>query len=503
MSTTQRRNFLRGLATAAGVGQIGPQALIAGASTVIATQAIAAGEHASGSKGVAAGQTRTLAEFASALRFEDIPAPIIQLAKDAMTDTVATATFGVSLPWSRMIADYARANGSGGRARILGVPEAQVHAPSAALANGAFAHAFELDNLTKPNSGCHPGATVFTAALAAAQERGSSGRDVITAFVAGVEVMIRIGRATRHSQEEHGFHAPGTTGPFGAAVACAHLLRLNAEQTRNALAIAASTASGLLEFAKSGTGGMVKRLHLGRAAESGLLAASLASAGFTGPDTAIEGAFGFLKVLCPDYDMDALTEGLGTTWLTQTVMMKRYACHITAHTPVEGTLALMKQYQFKGDDVAAIDIQAIDRAIRVNSNGQPKDILLAQYSIPFCVALALYRDPVDPRSFDASAIADPKIMGMASRITMRALPAPDNRSDMTSVVTITLKDGRILSQRTTAFVGTPEHPMDQVALKEKFLMLTRDFGVEHMTQVFQKMQNLELQKNVEWVGASN
>ncbi len=502
MNTQQRRSFLRRVAAAAAT-RVAPQAILAGAGTALATHALAADEHGKGPKGVAAGQTQALAVFAASLKFEDIPTPIVQMAKSAMIDTVATATYGASLPWSKMIADYARANGSGGRSRILGVPEALVHAPSAALSNGAFAHAFELDNLTKPNSGSHPGATAFTAALAVAQERGSSGQDLIVAFVAGVEVMIRIGRATRHSQEQHGFHAPGTTGPFGSAIACAHLMGLNVTQTRNALAIAASTASGLLEFAKSGTGGMVKRLHLGRAAESGVLAASLASVGFTGPDTAIEGDFGFLKVLCPDYDMDALTEGLGRTWLTQTVMMKRYACHITAHTPVEGTLSLMKEYGFKGDDVAAIDIQTIDRAIRVNSNGQPKDILLAQYSIPFCVALALYRNPVDPRAFDASAIADPAIMGMAARITMRALPEPDNRSDMTSVVTITLKDGRVLSQRTTAFMGTPENPMDQAALKQKFLMLTKDFGEEHMTQVFEKMQNLELQKNVEWLGASN
>jgi 2-methylcitrate dehydratase PrpD len=252
-----------------------------------------------------------------------------------------------------MIAAYARHNGPDGNSRILGLRDTLVHAPSAALANGAFAHAFELDNLTKPNSGSHPGATMLSSSLAVAQERGASGRELITAFVAGAEVMIRIGIATKHSQEEHGYHAPGTTGPFGAAVATARVLRLDADQTQNAIGIAASTASGLLEFAKAGTGAMVKRLHLGRAAESGVLAASLAAAGYTGPATGIEGEFGFLRVFCRDYDMDALTRGLGETWSTQSIMLKRYACHITAHTPVEGTLALKAEHKFRGEDVAA------------------------------------------------------------------------------------------------------------------------------------------------------
>ena len=504
MRREDRRQFLRDLAKAGSSAVLAPWiAVAAGTITIGATlpgQAIAADEHGTGPKGTPNGQTKSLAVFASSLRYEDIPAAVLQRARDAITDTVATCTYGAQLPWSRIVTAYARANGSGGISRILGVSGATAHPPSAALCNGSFAHAFELDNLTKPNSGSHPGATVFTAGLAVGQDRNVSGRDLITAFVAGVEVMIRIGRATRHSQEQHGFHAPGTTGPFGAAVVCSKLLGLTAAQTQNALGIAASTASGLLEFAKSGTGAMVKRLHMGRASEAGVMAALLAADGFTGPETALEGEFGFLKVFCRDYDMDALTEGLGQTWLTETIMMKRYAAHITAHTPVQGTLALKNAHGFSGDDVEAIDIQAIDRAVRVNNIPQPKDILLAQYSIPFCVALALYRNPVDPRSFDESAVADPRIMGLAQRITMRALPPPDNRSDMTSVVTITLKDGRSFSERTTTFMGTPEQPMTQDQLREKFLMLTREFGEANMATMFDRLQNLQDQKSIEWIG---
>jgi 2-methylcitrate dehydratase PrpD len=480
-----RRLFMQSMALAS-----------AGAATVVQAQA----ESAASSQGTQ-GQTRRLAEYASSLRYEDIPADVIQRARDSIADTVAVIMFGGDLPWSRMIAAYARQNGGGGKSRILGVRDALVHAPSAALANGAFAHAFELDNLTKPNSGSHPGATMLSSALAVAQERGGGGRELITAFVAGAEVMIRIGLATKHSNEEHGFHAPGTTGPFGAAVASSKIIGLDAEKISNAIGIAASLAGGILEFAKSGTGAMVKRLHLGRAAESGVLAASLAAEGFTGPVTALEGDFGFLRVFCRDYDMDALTRGLGDTWATRSIMMKRYACHITAHTPVDSALALRAAHGFRAGEVASIGIAGTERMLRVNNIPAPKDVMMAQYSIPFCVALALYRNPVDPRSFDDAAVRDPEILGLASRVTMAVAPPPDNRADLTTTVTIALKDGRTFTRRATDFIGTPERPLGQDELREKFLLLTKKFGETEMARVFRRLQNLELETSLDWIGA--
>src|SRR5262249_60024067 len=124
------------------------------------------------------------------------------------------------------------------------------------------------------------------------------------------EVMIRIGRATKHSNEGRGFHAPGTTGPFGAAIACGRLMGFDSKRMRNALGIAGSLACGLLEFARAGNGAMVKRLHLGRAAESGVLAASLAADGFTGPASVLEGEVGLLLEFC-GYDHDAITPTRG------------------------------------------------------------------------------------------------------------------------------------------------------------------------------------------------
>src|SRR5204863_4083 len=258
--------------------------------------------------------------------YDDLPELVVQQAKDCIIDTVAAGICGAAMPWSRIVIDYAERTGPGGKSRILGRDGPAVQAPAAALANGALAHAFELDSLPRPGAGAHPGATVLPPALAVAQEYRSDGRALIAAFVAGNEVMIRIGRATGHTNEARGFHAPGTTGPFGAAVAAGHLLGFGPAAMTNALGIAGSLAGGLLEFAR-GNGGMVKRLHLGRASEAGVLAASLAADGFEAPRTVLEGEFGFLKVFCTKWDEALLTRGLGEACLVSTTVLKRYPCH--------------------------------------------------------------------------------------------------------------------------------------------------------------------------------
>src|ERR1700739_4164690 len=279
-------------------------------------------------------ETVRLAESVAALRYADLPTALVRRAKDCIIDTVAAGICGSALPWSRIVIDYAERTGPGGKCRIFGRGGPAVQAPAAALANGALAHAFELDSLTRPGAGAHPGATVLPPALAVAQEQGASGRALIAAFVASNEVMIRIGRATGHTNEARGFHAPGTTGPFGAAVSAGHLLELGPAAMTNALGIAGSLAGGLLEFAR-GDGGMVKRLHLGRASEAGVLAGGLAAGGFGGAGTRVGGGFGFLRVFCTAWDESELTRGLGDEFRVSSTVLKRYPCHATAHAAVK------------------------------------------------------------------------------------------------------------------------------------------------------------------------
>ncbi len=435
-------------------------------------------------------ETVQLAEYAAALRYADLPAEIVRRAKECIADTVAAVICGTSLPWSRIVIAYAGRTGPGGKSHILGSGGAPVQAPSAALANGALAHAFELDSLTRPGAGVHPGATLLPPALAVAQEHGSSGRDLIAAFVAGCEVMVRIGRATGHTNEARGFHAPGTTGPFGAAVAAGHLLRLDSSAMTNALGLAGSLASGLLEFARSGNGGMVKRLHLGRASEGGVLAASLARDGFTGPSTVLEGPFGFLQVFCREWDLGELTRGLGEEWATMSIALKRYPCHINAHAAVKALRELQDEHGFTGADVAAITISGSERMATLHNIAEPGDVMIAQYSVPFCAALALYRDPRNPESFADGALDDPEIRALTRRVTVEPLA----QGGSATTVAVDLAGGRRLTR--SADDGT----LPAGDLGDKFLRLTRAaLGEAGAAALFERLQQLEDEQNLLWL----
>ena len=356
-----------------------------------------------------------------------------------------------------------------------------------------MAHAFELDNLRFPGAGVHPGATVAMPALAMAEELGASGRDLITAVVAGCEVMLRIGAASRHTSEKLGFHAPGLTGPFGSAVACGRLLGLDADRMIDAMGIAGSLSSGLLEFAKSGNGGMVKRLHLGRAAEGGVLAASLALDGFAGPRTVLEGEYGFLNVYCSEADPGLLDKGLGEDFETLRICLKRYACHVTAQTPVQSVRELMEEHGFSGADVAALTVLGGEKLVSHHNIPEPGDMMLAQYSVPFCVALSLFRDPDDPANFTDDARSDPAIRDMARRIEV-AVQESSNRPGMgwASTVHVTLHDGRRLTRAAENFTGTPKTPLSPTELEAKFRRLTLPtLGKSKTAVLYERFSRLE------------
>jgi 2-methylcitrate dehydratase PrpD len=365
-----------------------------------------------------------------------------------------------------------------------------VHAPFAALANGALAHAFEMDSLVQPSVGVHLGASLTAPGLAVTQEIGASGKEFITAWIAGGEVMHRIGDAAKQSSEKIGFHAPGVTGAFGGAVVAGRLLRLDTGQMTNALGIAGSLASGLLEFSKSG-GGMVKRLHLGRAAESGVLAATLAKNGFTGPATALDGKFGYLNVFCRDGDARRFTAGLGEVWNLLKLTFKRYSCHISAHVPVTAALELKARHGISGDDVATVTVAGSEKMVSHHNILEPNDMTMAQYSTPFCVALAFYRDPRDPNVFSEESRNDPKIRALCRKVKVELRKETDASNPLASRVTVRLKDGREFTQDTQYFPGMPQQPLTREQLREKFNAVTAAASAAGADRLFDQIAAVE------------
>jgi 2-methylcitrate dehydratase PrpD len=413
---------------------------------------------------------RILAEFATGLRDEDIPAAARERARQCIVDTTGAALFGARLPWSRIVAGHAQQCGGHGSSRVIGTP-LSVAPPAAALANGVAAHAFELDGLRKPSAGVHPGAILLPAALAAAEHRGADGRALLTAFVAGAEVMFRIGLAAKQTTESLGFHAPGTNGPFGSAIVAGRLLGLDAEQLTRALGIAGSLGGGLLAFAKAGNGAMVKRLHMGRAAEAGVVAALLARDGYEGPDTVLEGKYGYLEAYARDGDAAEFTKGLGTHFDIVHACLKRYACHITAHTPVQSLQELRAEHGFDGDAVKALVIHARHKILSHHDNREPQDVAGAQYSVPFCAAIALYYDVNDPLAFSETALNDARVRALAKRLQVVEMGEEEKGGAWATRVEVELKDGRRFERFAEEFRGTPASPLSAEELRTKFMRM--------------------------------
>ncbi|MBI4526278.1 MAG: MmgE/PrpD family protein [Deltaproteobacteria bacterium] len=442
-------------------------------------------------------ETKILAAYAANLSYDEIPYPIVERSKDCILDTLAAAIFGADLPWSRILIGYVRRYGIGGKSSILGYGRDKIQAPLAALVNGALAHSFELDNVRQPGAGVHAGATLTPAALAIAEELETDGKEFLTAFVAGCEVMFRIGHACRETSEKLGFHAPGLTGTFGAAATAGRLLRLNAQQMVHAFGIAGSLSSGLLEFVKSGTGGMVKRLHLGRASEGGLLAASLAKEGFTGPETILEGSFGFLHVFSREPDFARLTHALGKEYEVLNICMKRFPCHINAQAPVQAVQELRNEQPFSAADVEEIIIAGGERLVTHHNIPAPGDVMMGQYSVPFSVALSLYRDPEDPRSFSETSLKDPEILSLSKRIHP---VLDDERAQIEGYrgarVTVRLKDGRSLVREVREFKGSPAYPLTRQEIARKFRRLASGMGKEAAETLLGRIEKLEVEKNI-------
>jgi 2-methylcitrate dehydratase PrpD len=245
---------------------------------------------------------------------------------------------------------------------------------------------------------------------------------------------------------------------------------------------------------------MVKRLHLGRASESGVVAASLAADGFTGPASVLEGEAGFLKVFCTEWDVADLTRGLGSEYKTMNLCLKRFPVHMTAQTGVQAILELQQEHGFTGADVDRVTVAGTERMATINNIANPTDIMMAQYSIPFCIALALFRDPRDPASFDDSALTDAPIRAMCGRISVVVAEPPTSVAGA-SIVTVQLKNGRSVSKEVEEFNGTPARPLDQAELQDKFMTLTRARYGAAAAELFERLQGLENEVELGWIGA--
>jgi 2-methylcitrate dehydratase PrpD len=434
----------------------------------------------------------SLYTYVAALRLDDLPATTVESAAALVLDHFGCAILGMTLPWtSAVIAALAGAGdlapsgdrpGAGGirseersdeagwrqppgasserSERYQQSPGAQVYgrpvpvpAGSAALVNGTATHGFDLDDTHLPTMS-HPGCVVIPAAVAGAQVTGAGGRDLLAAVVAGYEVMGRIARATGLGFGEKGFHATGQVGPMGAAAAAARLAGLDAAGVAATVGLAASFGGGIKAF--SAGSGNVKRLHAGRAAQAGLLAATLTRAGFDGPPAAVAGKFGFVPTFSTDPEpvYAHLTGGLGERHVVDEVYLKPYAACGAVHGAVAAAATLAP---VGADEVERVVVGTSRRALAQNSNTDPTDVISAQYSTEYAVALALLGGATEPRRFlDVGTGADAEVRRLAARTVLRVdgeaeRVYPDANG---AVVEIVRKDGARRTARAAVSAST-------------------------------------------------
>src|SRR5262249_45335540 len=366
-------------------------------------------------------RSQELIEFLSGLSVETLPARVVQQTKWALLDTLGCAIFGSRQPWARILAEEMLAEGSRGNSTIIGENQA-VAAPAAALVNGTAAHGFELDDHLDAAI-VHPGAIVVSAALAAGEAADAPGARILAGILAGYEALNRVGLAMGLEASHRGFHKTAVVGPIGAAVAAGVIMRLTPGQLITAIGLACSAASGIKSFAAGTGGGMMKRMHCGRAAESGVRMAQLAARGFTAPPSALDGRYGLLEVFGGQgASPESLTAGLGTDWALDSVYVKMYPCCAWIQGAVQQIVALRGPRPLVPSDIKCVRIGVCNYAAKNNGQVEPPDTMGAQYSIPYCTAAALMADPADPAIYQDAALHDPARRELARRVEVHVDP---------------------------------------------------------------------------------
>lgn len=416
-----------------------------------------------------------LAAFVSELRFADLPAPVIARTQELFLDWLAAALAGRGAAPVRTLEEFALAMGPDcGGSEIL-VSRRSTSPWLAALVNAAASHVVEQDDIHNA-SVVHPATVVFPPALAAAQALGRSGADLITAAVAGYEVACRVG-AYLGPTHYRVFHSTGTAGTLGAAAAVAHLLRLGADATGDALGSAGTQAAGLWEFLRDAADS--KQLHTAKAASDGLLAAYLAQAGFTGAKDILTGAQGMGAGMAVDPDPSRLTEGLGARWAVLQTSFKYHASCRHTHPCADAMLEVMRRHALTADQIKGVRAHVYRAALDVLGTVQePRSVHQAKFSMGFVLALIAVRGHVSVSDFGDATVRDPALRAFARRVQMVEDPDIDAAypEHWMGRVVVQTQAGETVEALVQTPKGDPDNPLTRAELEAKALHLAQFAG---------------------------
>ncbi|MBI3043732.1 MAG: MmgE/PrpD family protein [Betaproteobacteria bacterium] len=444
--------------------------------------------------------TRSLAEFAATLRFEQIPAAVLARAKLSLLDTLGCCLQGSTCPPARKLLEVVRNEGGRPVASILGAFE-RTSPTLAALVNGAAAHAFQLDEV-HPRAVLHPGSVVVPAVMAAAESAGGlTGRDWLTAMVAGYEAGIRVGVATQGRMFERGFHNQGTSGTIAAATGASRALALDARGLVHALGLAASQAAGLMAVQE---GAMAKALHSGRAAQSGLLAALLARNGYTGIEGVLDSAYGrFYDAFVGGPGAGDWAAALGERWETLDVGYKLAPASNGSITAMQTLARVMAQHRLEAEDIERIVAHVSTNTYHhcgFEFDPRSASVLGAQMSVRYGLAVMALDKRATPAQFAPERIREDGLAAFLPRIELRACPefdAPGGKLRLASRLDVRCKDGRILVDESLHRKGSVEDPVSPAEIEGKFRGLAAPvLGREKAEACIARIRTLENETKV-------
>jgi 2-methylcitrate dehydratase PrpD len=410
--------------------------------------------------------TARLADFVLRASLRDSPDAVLAQIRRATLDTIGVMLAGASEPVARAVRAVARAEGSVPLCSVLGT-RLRASTGWAALANGVAGHAHDFDDTSFALMG-HPSVPLLAAALACAEAEARDGAAVALAYAIGFEIDAALGAALNPAHYARGWHATSSIGTLGCAAAAARLLGLDADQTRHALGVAATLASGL----KENFGSMTKPLHAGHAAESGVRAALLAREGLTASDTALEGRQGYAAAFSAAILDPATFESLGTRWhlTTSGIAVKPYPSCALTHSAIDALVELRERHRIEAGQVAAVEVGVNAVVPDVLRHAAPATGLERKFSMQYCAAAALAHGPLGLADF-ADGPADPAIDRLMRRVRMVVDPTLPHELEQNAWtrVTVRLADGTTLEEKPRGASGHPATPLTDRELRTKFL----------------------------------
>jgi 2-methylcitrate dehydratase PrpD len=439
-----------------------------------------------------------LAAFICELDNRHIPVDAVARCRDLLLDQLGCQLIGASMEWNQPVYRFVKETKSGGPARIIKYGD-RVPLDDAVLVNGTFAQGCELDDYYDQGGG-HPGAASVPVILALAQKQRVSGPELITAMVGAYEVGWRVGRALLPELMRRGYHAQSTVGVFIAAAAAGKILRLNPVQMTHALAIAGSHASGTMEYDQSG--GEVKRLHNGMACCGGLRSALLAQLGLTGPPTIFEGERGILKVMSGGCNVEPIVKDLqpgnGSLALYHAAT-KRFPVNASQHSPIELLDNLVRTNNIQPIQVAKIEV-GVNEGVLLHGGTiyQPEEVIEAQFSLRFSLALRLLQGNNDLRHYlDPAMWSDSAMLEVGKKIELFADPTAVGQRRFACQMKIQLTDGREIAGSLAAPRGNYNNPLSADEMREKFFRLGANaLPRERLDEIVKRVDAIETQDDI-------